>query len=75
MKGKIYGGFDYYNKTTTDILFQSTAIQPAPASTYWINIPGDLKNTGFEFAIGATLIDKKDFSLDATFNIANNKTS
>jgi len=73
MKGKIYGGFDYYNKTTTDILFQSTAIQPAPASTYWINIPGDLKNTGFEFAIGATLIDKKDFSLDATFNIANNK--
>lgn len=73
MKGKIYGGFDYYNKTTTDILFQSTAIQPAPASTYWINIPGDLKNTGFEFAIGATIIDKKDFSLDATFNIANNK--
>lgn len=73
LKGKIYGSFDYYNKTTTDILFQSTAIQPAPASTYWINIPGDLKNTGFEFAIGATIVDKKDFGWDVNFNIANNK--
>ena len=72
-KGRIYGGFDYYNKTTTDILFQSTAIQPAPASTYWINIPGDLKNTGYEIAIGATIIQKKDFTLDVTFNYANNK--
>jgi hypothetical protein len=72
-KGRIYGAFDYYDKTTTDILFQSIAIQPAPASTYWINIPGDLKNTGYEFAIGATIIQKKDFTWDLSFNIANNK--
>ena len=73
LNGRIYGAFDYYDKTTTDILFQSVAIQPAPASTYWINIPGHLKNTGFEFAVGATIIQKTDFTLDATFNIANNK--
>jgi iron complex outermembrane receptor protein len=73
LKGRIYGAFDYYDKNTTDILFQSTAIQPAPASTYWINIPGHLKNTGFEFAVGATIIQKTDFSLDLSFNIANNK--
>ncbi|HEY0432650.1 MAG TPA: SusC/RagA family TonB-linked outer membrane protein [Chitinophagaceae bacterium] len=73
LKGRIYGAFDYYNKTTTDILFQSVAIQPAPASNYWINIPGKLKNNGFEFAVGASLIQKEDFSLDVTFNIANNK--
>ncbi len=73
LNGRIYGALDYYDKTTTDILFQSVAIQPAPASTYWINIPGHLKNTGFEFAIGATIIQKNDFTLDATFNIANNK--
>ena len=73
LNGRIYGAIDYYDKTTTDILFQSVAIQPAPASTYWINIPGHLKNTGFEFAIGATVIQKSDFTLDATFNIANNK--
>ena len=61
MNGRIYGAFDYYNKTTTDILFQSVAIQPAPATDYWINIPGHLKNTGFEFAIGATVIQKTYF--------------
>lgn len=72
-KGRVYGAFDYYNKTTTDILFQSTAIQPAPASSYWINIPGDLKNTGWEFAIGATIIQEKDLTWDLTFNISNNK--
>ena len=73
LKGRIYGAFDYYDKTTTDILFQSIAIQPAPATSYWINIPGHLKNTGFEFAVGATVIQKTDFSLDVSFNIANNK--
>ncbi len=73
LKGRLFGAFDYYNKNTTDILFQSTAIQPAPASSYWINIPGNLKNTGWEFAIGAALIDKKDLGLDVSFNIANNK--
>jgi iron complex outermembrane receptor protein len=70
--GKIYGSIDYYNKNTTDILFQSTAIQPAPASIYYINLPANLINKGIEFSIGATLIDKKDFGLDANFNIANN---
>ena len=73
LKGRIYGAFDYYDKTTTDILFQSIAIQPAPASTYWINIPGDLKNEGFEFAIGATIVQQQNFTWDVTFNIANNK--
>ncbi|MEN9570842.1 MAG: hypothetical protein RL172_2073 [Bacteroidota bacterium] len=70
--GKIYGSIDYYNKNTTDILFQSTAIQPAPASIYYINIPANLINKGFEFSIGAALIDKKDFGLDLNFNIAHN---
>jgi iron complex outermembrane receptor protein len=71
--GKIYGSLDYYNKNTTDILFQSTAIQPAPASIYFINIPAELTNKGIEFSIGAALIDRTDFGLDVNFNIANNK--
>lgn len=70
--GKIYGSLDYYNKNTTDILFQNTAIQPAPASIYYINIPASLINKGFEFSIGAAVIDKKDFGLDLNFNIAHN---
>ncbi len=71
--GKVFGSIDYYDKNTTDILFQSTAIQPAPASIYFINLPANLKNTGVEFSIGAAVIDKPDFGLDVNFNIANNK--
>jgi TonB-dependent starch-binding outer membrane protein SusC len=71
--GKVYGSLDYYDKNTTDILFQSTAIQPAPASIYFINLPANLTNKGIEFSVGASLIDRKDFGLDVNFNISNNK--
>ncbi len=70
--GRVWGSLDYYNKNTTDILFQSTAIQPAPASIYYINIPANLINKGVEFSVGASVIDKKDFGLDLNFNIAHN---
>ncbi len=63
-KGKIFGTVDYYHKSTSNILFQSTAIQPAPASIYFINLPADLINQGIEASVGVSIIDKKDFSLD-----------
>ncbi|MBC7826111.1 MAG: SusC/RagA family TonB-linked outer membrane protein [Chitinophagaceae bacterium] len=74
-QGRIYGSIDYYKKTTTDILFQSTAIQPAPASIYFINIPGNLVNKGIELGIGASIIEKRDFGWDLNFNISNNKNT
>jgi len=72
-KGKIYGSIDYYSKKTTNILFQSNAIQPAPASIYFINIPANLANKGIEVSAGAALIDKPDFGLDINVNYAHNK--
>ena len=73
LRNRIYGSVDYYNKNTTDLLFQSTAIQPAPASIYFINLPAHLINSGVEFSLGATIVSKKEFSWDASFNIAHNK--
>ncbi len=73
IKNRIYGSLDYYRKNTTDLLFQNTAIQPAPASIYFINLPANLINSGIEFAIGAAIVSKKSFSWDAGFNIAYNK--
>ncbi|PZX62364.1 iron complex outermembrane receptor protein [Hydrotalea sandarakina] len=71
--GRLFGSFDYYNKNTTNILFQSNAIQPAPAATYWINLPGHILNKGFEFSLGAVVVDKKDFGWNVNFNMAYNK--
>ena len=73
LQNRIYGSFDYYNKNTTDILFQSTAIQPAPASIFFINLPAHLMNSGVEFSIGSTIIANKNLTWDAGFNIAYNK--
>jgi TonB-linked SusC/RagA family outer membrane protein len=72
-KGRISASFDYYYKNTSDILFQTNAIQPAPNSVSYINLPANLINTGFEVALGATLIDKKALTWDASVNVAYNK--
>jgi len=73
LKNRIYGSIDWYHKNTTNLLFQNTAIQPAPASIYFINLPANLINKGFEFSIGASVVSRKDFSWDFGFNIAYNK--
>jgi len=73
-KGKIYGSIDYYSKTTTDILFQTSAIQPAPSSITFVNLKNaQLINAGFELALGANVVDKKDLGWDVNFNLAYNK--
>ena len=75
-KGKIYGSIDYYSKTTTDILFQTTAIQPAPSSITFVNLKdAQLINAGFELALGANVVDKKDLGWDVNFNLAYNKNN
>jgi iron complex outermembrane receptor protein len=72
--GKIYGAIDWYDKNTSNILFQSTAIQPAPASIYFINLPNaQLNNTGVEFTLGANLLTKKDLTWDMSGYVAFNK--
>ncbi len=75
-KGKVFGSFDYYKKNTSDILFQTSAIQPAPASVSFVNLKdANLINSGVEFAIGAVLVEKKDLGWEVNLNIANNKNN
>jgi TonB-dependent starch-binding outer membrane protein SusC len=72
LNNRLSGTFDYYNKDKTNILFQSTAIQPGPAATYWINLPGHLVNKGIELSLTGNIIEHKDFSWDLTANFATN---
>jgi iron complex outermembrane receptor protein len=71
--GRIYGSFDYYHKNTTNIIYQSFPIQPAPPAATYNNLNANLINSGVEFGIGATIIEKSNFSWDLNFNIAYNK--
>ncbi|RYY57756.1 MAG: SusC/RagA family TonB-linked outer membrane protein [Chitinophagaceae bacterium] len=66
MKGRITGSVDYFNKRTTDLLFPTFPIQPAPPGTVvtWKNLDGNIDNSGVEVTINANLVNKKDFSWD-----------
>jgi iron complex outermembrane receptor protein len=74
--GKIFGSVDYYDRNTSDILFQTSAIQPAPSSITFVNLPNaNLINSGVEVALGANLVDHRKFGWDASFNFAYNKNN
>ncbi|MGC4102182.1 SusC/RagA family TonB-linked outer membrane protein [Ferruginibacter sp.] len=73
--GRIFGSIDYYYKNTSKILYQSTAIQPAPASVYFINLPANLINDGIELSLGATVIEKGELNWDVRVNYSHNKNN
>ncbi|ACU58064.1 SusC/RagA family TonB-linked outer membrane protein [Chitinophaga pinensis] len=69
--GRLYGSVDYFHKNTSDLLFNFPAIQPAPASNYWINLPANVINKGIEVVLRGDVVSTKDFNwnlgVNATF--------
>jgi TonB-linked SusC/RagA family outer membrane protein len=65
-------GLDLYHKKTYDLLLN--AVMP-PVSGYSRNIKniGSTQNRGMEITLGITPIENKDFSWNASFNIAFNR--
>ncbi len=59
---KLSGSIEYFNRQGEDLLFNFQAIQPAPATRYWINLPGVVTNSGIEVALNAFIIDKENLS-------------
>jgi iron complex outermembrane receptor protein len=73
-KGRVNGSIDYYNKNTSDILFATNAIQPAPGGTVYINLPdAHLMNSGIEAFLAVTAIQNQKFNWQISGNIAYNK--
>ncbi len=70
---RLFGSIDYYNKNTTNLLFQSIAIAPGPSAASFINLPANLINSGVELSIGAAIVAQKALSWDVVFTIAYNK--
>jgi len=66
---RLSGSLDYFNKKTTDALFESTIAQPAPPSgKIWINLPGEISNKGIELSLTGNIISKKDWGWNLTAN-------
>jgi iron complex outermembrane receptor protein len=67
---KVVGSVEYFNKSTTDLLFNSGLAAPAPDISIWRNLDGEIVNSGVEVALSTILVDKGDFSWDLGANVA-----
>ncbi|CAM4168080.1 SusC/RagA family TonB-linked outer membrane protein [Zobellia roscoffensis] len=57
----------YYKKNVDDLLLLANTEPSSGFSTKWENA-GELENNGIEVALNAAIIDKEDFTWDATLN-------
>jgi TonB-linked SusC/RagA family outer membrane protein len=70
--GRINGTLDLYWNTTKDLLMRAE-VPSATGYSYQYQNFGQTSNKGVEFTVNAVLVDNKNFSLNATGNIAWNK--
>lgn len=70
LNNRFSGSIDYFRKETKDLLFQREAIQPAPATRFFDNLPGTVVNTGVEVSLNADIITTEDFSWEFGGNVS-----
>jgi TonB-linked SusC/RagA family outer membrane protein len=68
----ITGSVDYFDKTTTDLLFPQIPFVPANAgvTVTWVNLPGQISNKGVELTLNANIIAQPDLA----FSVGGNAT-
>ena len=64
--------FEYYNKTTTDLLFQKQVPYTTGYATTWTNL-GKIRNRGFEVTVSSRNIEHKDFQWTTDIVFSTNK--
>ena len=73
--GRINGSIEYYNKKTSDLIWNyavSTSVYPLN----WIRANvGDITNNGVEFTINAIPVKTKDFLWQTTLNLSHNRNT
>ncbi|NOT93280.1 SusC/RagA family TonB-linked outer membrane protein [Ferruginibacter sp.] len=73
LKGKLSGSIDWYDKNTTDMLFNySVSASLVPGGRIWAN-GGSINNKGIELSLTATPVSTTNFRWISTLNLAHNK--
>lgn len=71
---RLSGTADYYNRTTSDLIFNVTVpVPPNLANRTWKNV-GTLTSNGFEMALNYDVIPKGDFTWKTGANFSTNHT-
>jgi len=67
--GRLSGSFDYFYKSTKDVLLKLTSLAPAPTAFMWLNVPNmKIKNSGVEVSLTGVIVNTKNVSWNATLN-------
>lgn len=66
---KVTGSVEYFNRNSEDLLFQFPTIQPAPDGFYWINLDGNVINSGVELALNTVLVSDEQFTFELGGNV------
>ena len=70
LDSRITGSVDYYNRKTTDPIFQQVVTQPGPPIRFWTNLEGEIVNSGVEVALNGAILKDKDLSWNLGVNAA-----
>ena len=75
LNGRVTGSLDYYNKKTTDLIFNVPVAAGTNLSNFVTTNIGSMKNNGIELSLNGRVIDGQNgaFTWDAGFNAAHNK--
>ena len=68
---RLNGSFEYYENETRDLLYTRAIDQTSGFDAEWGNI-GSTANKGIELNLSSYIVDTKDFTLSANFNIGRN---
>ena len=73
LNGRLGGSIDYYDKNTSDLIWN----YPVSTTQYFVNTlianVGEMNNKGIELQINAVPVDNGKFSWRTSFNVAHNK--
>lgn len=71
--GRLRGALEYYEKRTTDLLYDyDVPVPPYQYNSMTANV-GEVSNKGFEVTISGTPVLTSDFKWDLSFNFARNR--
>src|SRR5882762_7592312 len=68
--GRVGGSVDYFNKTTTNLIFRTDYAQPAAVDYQWVNLPGEVVNKGAEIAVYAFPVRSSRLSWRVDYNMS-----
>lgn len=66
---RLTGTVEYFNRNSSQLLFQFPTIQPAPAGFYWINLDGNVINSGIELALNSVVAQNERFTFELGGNV------